>query len=218
MFNFHIDLKILLIGGIVGLLRLKTYQKKYLKLFPFFLLLILAVELAGQIFHDPKKGNQILYNLFSTSEFLFYSFVFSSIIPNDSICRLIKKTMWVLPSICLVNILFIQGPNTFHTYTYMLGCLVMIFLSITYFFQLFHSSQNFDLLREPPFWISIGILFFYISSFSLIGVLNHISVLPNILKYNLQKILFIVNSFYYALFIVALLCQYKTTKSRSSLS
>ncbi len=217
MFNFHIDLKILLLAGIIGLFRFKRTNLFYLKILPFFLLLTLSVELTGQLFHDPKKGNVILYNLFTTFEFIFYTFVFLTIIPNKKIKQRIKNIQYVLPVLCLLNIFLFQGPNTFHTYTYMLGCLIMIIYSITFFYQLFNSSEKFDLLREPAFWIAIAILFFYLSSFSVLGVLNTVANLPNVLKYNLQKILFIVNSFYYTLFIIAFLCQSKTTKLKSSL-
>lgn len=218
MFIVPLDLKVLIAAILIGMLRYNKSNHLYFRLLPLFLLLTLLVELLSQLMHHTKNGNVFIYNLFTILEFTFLSFVFWSIIPNPQVAKQIRKTSFILPLICLFNVFFIQGLNTFHSYTYMLGCLVMIFYSIVYFYQIFNSSQRFDLLREPPFWISIGVMFFYISSFSVFGLLNNISKLPNIIKYNLQKILYVVNAFYYTLFIIAFLCQFKITKSRSSLS
>lgn len=218
MFIVPLDLKVLIVAIIIGILRYNKSNHLYFRLLPLFLLLTLLVELLSQLMHHTKNGNVFIYNLFTILEFTFLSFVFWSIIPNPQAAKQIRQFSFILPAICLCNVFFIQGVNTFHSYTYMLGCLVMIFYSIIYFYQIFNSSQRFDLLREPAFWISIGVMFFYISSFSVFGLLNNISKLPNILKYNLQKILYVVNAFYYTLFIIAFLCQFKITKSRSSLS
>jgi len=200
----------------VGLITFRKTNGLYLKLFPFFLLLTLLVELGGELYQKSGQNNLILFNLFTVVEFAFYTYFFREVIPGTRIKKKINGILYLLPFLCLVNIFIVQGLNVFHTYTYSAGCLVMVGLGITYFYQLFKSTERVSLLHEPAFWVSIGIIFFFTCSVSVIGVLNYISLLPRLIRVNLQKILLLVNAFFYLFFIIAFLCQINTRKSLSS--
>ena len=212
MIHLSLDLKVLLVAIIIGFLTFKKSDPLYLRIFPFFLLLTLGVELVGELFHKPGLNNSIIFNLYTLVEFGFYTYFFRVVTPGEKVKKLLLIVFWVLPIVCLVNIFFIQGVNSFHTITYSIGCLTMVALGIVYFYRLFNSTEKVELLRTPAFWISVGIIFFFISAVSVLGVANYIATLPRHISSLLQKVFFWVNAFFYIMYIIAFLCRRSTRK------
>ena len=213
MIHFSPDLIALSVAIPVGMITYRKSNPGYLRIFPFFLLLTLLTELLGELYQDPGKNNIIIFNLFTILEFSFYLFFFKSVIPSNSIKKAISITQIFLPIICLVNVFFIQGRNVFHTHTYTISCIVMVVYGIIYFYQLFNQEKKINLLREPAFWVSIDIVFFFISAFSIMGALNYISTLSHKMSYLLQSVFHMLNVLFYCLFIIAFLCQKNILKS-----
>ncbi|RZL97914.1 MAG: hypothetical protein EOO88_61940, partial [Pedobacter sp.] len=109
----------------------------YLKAFPFFLILTLTAETVGNYLSSISKNNIMLYNLFSTFEFAFFMGVLAGIIDNKMMKKVIWITMFMYIIAAVCNIFFLQGPTTFHTYTYCIGCLIIVIFCFYYFFELF---------------------------------------------------------------------------------
>lgn len=213
MLQISVYLIVLLIAVLTGFITFRKSHPLYLKLLPCFLLFIFLVEYFEQNQQQPGANNIFLYNLVSTAEFVFYAYYFTQVILGEKVKNKIYYSMYGILIICLINIFLIQGINNFHTYSYALGCTLMVTLSIFYFYQLFKSSAHIDLLREPSFWITTGIIFFYVSSLSIFGMLNYISILPKIVRNSLQKIVLLINAFLYFLFIISFLCKINIRKS-----
>lgn len=216
MLDLSVDQIVLFVAVPVGLLTIKKNDPLHLKLFPFFLLLTLSVELVGQQFRLKGQNNVWLYNFYSVVEFVFYTYFFRTVIPGKKIKKALNYVLYILPLICLSNIFFIQGIMVFHTYTYSLASLTMVTLGVIYFFKLFNDTREYSLLRDPSFWMGIAIVFFFISSISVIGVLNYVSTLPRNVSMLLQAIFLWLNAFYYLLFIIAFLCKTNILKSSHS--
>ncbi len=215
MIHLTIDLIVLIISILAGFISFAKTDLSYLKIFPFFLILILLVEFTGQLTQKPGQNNVLLFNLFSVVEFFFFTYFFSQVIQGNT-TKYIKLAGSLLSFLCLINIFFIQGTRTFHTYTYALGCLVMVVFGIIYFYQRFNSKTKANLFSDAAFWISIGIVFFFVCSVSVIGALNYISLLPIVIVRNLNKLLLIVDALFYLTFIIAFLCAINTRRSLSS--
>ena len=128
--------------------------------FPFFLLLSGVVEFFGSKLSATYYNTSLLYNLFSLFEFVFYLLCFACIFTG----RRTKTSILIIgvfySAITLLNIFFYQGKDVFHTYTYMLGCIIIVVLSALYFYFLFRFPDNGSLTRNPFFWIVTGLLFF----------------------------------------------------------
>jgi hypothetical protein len=183
---------------------------KYLKTFPFFLLITITVEFAGY-FMKNRINMILLYNIFTTFEFVFYLFVIGYSIYNILVRKVILGLMAVYPLMVYVNTVFFQTKG-FHTVTYSVGCLLIVAASIYYFFELFQSTHSVKLGKEPAFWICSGLLFFYTCTFPLIGLWNHLHGLPDIILRNLNAILQILNILLYSLFSIAFLCKIRFRK------
>lgn len=184
---------------------------KYLKLFPFFLLLTVIIEIIGWQLVDRGINTAILYNLFTTFEFEFYLFLLYNIIQSPKAKRTILYCICAYPLLVAVNICFIQ-VNAFHSITYALGCLLIVAVCIYYFFELFQLPKSVDLKKEPAFWICSGLLFFYCCSFPLFALSNYLHSVSVIILRNLASVVTILNVLLYTSFIVAFLCNLRARK------
>ncbi len=211
------DLIVLLIAILVGFVTRKKNHKPYHLLLPYFLLLTLLVELYGLVHHRKGENNVPVFNFFSVIEFSFFLYFFYSVSRYPKIRRVIFILQFLLPVACLVNIFFFQGFYAFHTITYTIGSGLMVALGVLYIYQLFKYSERIDLLREPSFWMCIAVIFFFTSSITLVGAFNYVTLLPAIIRLNLQKILKAVDMFFYLIFTISFLCRTHTRKSLSNL-
>jgi hypothetical protein len=211
--SINIDVIILMIATAIGFI---TYSKKnppYLRVLPFFLLFDVIVEFTGQHVMLAGHNNVWIFNLYSVVEFSYFLYYFRQTIYGAAVKKKIRILQFILPVLCLVNIFFIQGIKVFHTYSYVLGSLLMVGLGVLYFYRLFKNREQLNLLREPSFWISIGVIFFYVCALSTVGIINYIAVLPRAIINNMQTIIQIEAAFFYLFYIIAFLCRTNTRKS-----
>ncbi|MCW3116295.1 MAG: hypothetical protein JWM28_377 [Chitinophagaceae bacterium] len=210
--RFTFDLIILLAAIITGGITFKKSNPPYIKILPFFLLLIFVVEMYGQFISKAGHNNTWLYNLLSVVEFTYFLYFFLSTATRPSARKILRILLVGFPLLCLVNIFFFQGQHVFHTYTYGLGAILMVLLGVAYFYQLFKASFNVNLPRLPAFWISTAVIFFFTCSVSILGTINYVSVLSEQVIKTSQNLLLTVNSLYYILFIISFICQTNTRK------
>lgn len=151
---------------VFAILFLKRERNSSLFYFIPFLLLTVTVELCGRLLDVSVQSKYAMYNIFTTGEFCFYSFVFSR--------NLHKKTFrsfsfYFIPVIILVsalNIIFLQGLNkTFNTYTFLFGSFFILVFCCFFFYESVQPDQiDQQLAKQPFFWICNGLLIFYFGS------------------------------------------------------
>ncbi len=195
-------------------LSLKKNSPVFLKAFFPFLLVCFIVELITYKLADKRISTIELYNIFSVLEFCFYLWFFYST-GSEKFKKIYRTCLIVYPIIALTNMFYVQKFNHFHSFTYGLGSFFMILFSISYFFNLFNKPKYSRLYKNPAFWITSGILFFYTVSFPIFIMLNFIGSFSELLAKNIGSILLILNIFLYLLFSIAFLCNLKTRKSIS---
>jgi hypothetical protein len=212
--GFPVDIYFICISLFTAILiQFKKDTPLYLKSFLFFLLITIAVEICGWLLSNKNLNTVVLYNIFSTFEFVFYFWVLKEIIRNKTAKRIILLSLYLYPVSVFAEIFFWNKSNNFHATTYALGCLLVVAICIYYFFELFQLSHSVNLVCEPAFWICSGLLFFYSCSFPIYGFANFLNQLPAIILRNLEVILNIMNSLLYSSFTVAFLCRLKVRKS-----
>lgn len=193
----------------------KTFPA-YLKLFPFFLLLTIIVELTAAEMDIRKISNTMLYNIFTTIEFTFYVSLLRKIIKNKTAKDIILVCMFVFPLLVFAEIFFWMKKNGFHSTTYALGCLIIVTICIFYFYELFKLPYFVNLKRDPPFWICCALLFFFSCTFPIYAFANFLNNLPVFISSKIELILDIINSLFYSLLIVAFLCTPKASSTSAS--
>lgn len=184
----------------------------YLKAFPPYLLATLIAESVASYFSSIQRNNLALYNFFTVFEFCFYLWAISYIIENR-VARIVMRTVMVLYAIgSVINIIFIQKMMAFHTFTYAIGCLLIVAACVYYFFELFKKPKSVKLINTPAFWICSGLLFFYCCGFPLYGLTNFLIDISTMILKNFKAIITILNIFLYSIFTIAFLCRLKTRK------
>ena len=131
-----------------------------------FLFLTVVIELLGTWYLYKGYRNYWLYNVFTTVEFLFYTFLFYVHFKKNLFKRIVLLFMplFVLSVIC--NIIFIQGFNkTFDTYTFLLGSFFLVIFCCLFFYEsVLPDKIDQQLSKQPFFWIASGLLIFYLGS------------------------------------------------------
>ncbi len=183
----------------------------YLKLFPPFLAVTILVEGYCNYLSYRGYANYVIYSYFTALEFIFYLFILSFIITNLKVRSVIRRLLVLNTFVALIDILFIE-KDRFTSFAYSLGCLEIIFFSIYYFFELFRFPKPLKLVNEPPFWICLGILFFYCGNFPLIGLLTFMSAVPSSILDGLHLFVHALNIMLYTFFIIAFLCRVRIRK------
>ena len=193
----------------------KTKVPLFLRLFPVYLLVTFTVESAGVWMSYNGITTTTLYNVFTTIEFIYYLWMFSQIIHNRKMKKILNNCLWAYPLAFIINKLFIQTGEQYHTLTAGIGSFLVVLAAIYYFYELFQSEKSVDLKREPAFWLSSGLLFFYSCSFPLFSLINYFYSPSDIIVGYILSLLSLVNILLYSSFIVAFLCRIRIRKFSS---
>lgn len=190
----------------------KTKAPLFLHLFPWYLFITFGVESLGTVMAYKGGNTTTLYNIFTVIEFVFYFWMFSRIIQKTSIKKVLRICLWAYPLAFVINKTFIQKGEQYHTYTAGLGSFLIVLAAVYYFYELFQSEKSIDLVREPSFWISSGLLFFYSCSFPLFSLVSHFYSPSNKIINYLASLSSLLNILLYSSFIIAFLCRVRIRK------
>jgi hypothetical protein len=189
---------------------------RFMKSFPFFLLVTVAVELMAWRLARNRQIVVWLYNIFSLVQFNFYLIILRNFIKSSIVRRVIGHVIWIYALMALSLLLFIQGKS-FSAITFAVGCLVIVIFCIYYFFELFQLPTSINLVRERAFWITSGLLFFHCCTFALFSLTNVLNKLkPAVLK-SLHSLLDMILIMFYLLFTIAFLCKIELKKNKVKL-
>jgi len=191
----------------------KSNTPLFIKGFTPFLLISVIYEVAMLYVAEKNNNTTIFYNYFTTLEITFYLWVLLNILKGQLVKKIIIATVIVYPILSLIDIFFIQKVGSFHSISYAFGCLLIVFFSILFFYQLFAKPKAIVLAKESSFWVCTGLLLFYSVSFPLFASVNFMTNFPAIITNNLQYVLIVLNVFLYLLFSIAFLCRIKIKKS-----
>lgn len=184
----------------------------YLKLFPAFLGITLTIETISHAMYTMHIDSRPVYNFFTVFEFVFYFWVLQHIINHGKIKRVISISIRVYPLIALTNILFFQGIHRFHTYTLILGALLIVTFCVAYFYNLIKFPVSERPVRNPSFYICCGLLFFYSATLPIMAAIN-LHLYTQAFKTNiLHSLLLIINHVFYSLFAIAFLIRRRWSK------
>jgi len=211
-----IDLIFLLVTILIGLIVMIRFKPPiYLRILPIALIVNLIVDTIGTIVVLNGGETTILYGFYNLVPFEFYLVIIYFIIKGPRVKKVLLNVLIGFPIIWLINLLFIQGLYSFQSYTYALGCLLIVSFSMYYFFELFQRPTSFKLVLEPAFWITTGLLFYYCCIFPMAGFLNLVRDLSDRTITIFQSVAVVISVFLYSLFTIAFLCLMKIKKYTS---
>ncbi|MCW3121404.1 MAG: hypothetical protein JWQ38_896 [Flavipsychrobacter sp.] len=164
------------IACLVGLFKLNKLKKTYWVYFPFYLLFIIVCELIGWYLSESNMllENGKFFNYFEIPiEFGFMFWLFHQTFKNSKfnklavICAAIYFVCWIVDGI-LLNI----WHTFFYSFSYTVANLVLLILLLTYFIRLVFSDAILTFRKDMMFWVSLGMLMYYMGSFPYYGLRN----------------------------------------------
>lgn len=197
----------------------KYLKDSLLKYFLPFLFITLTVELVGFWLTRIGIKNYLLYNVFTTVEFIFYAFLFSKHLKTVFFKKLTIGFIPFYAFMVFLNLQFVQGYNNFHTYTFLLGSFFVVLFCCLFFYEsVLPEHLDHPLAKQPFFWVCTGLLLFYMGSVIINALFEYLR------SYDLQqegkKIYGIINQslnvVLYSAFIYAFILCRKNRKTYSS--
>jgi hypothetical protein len=187
-----------------------------LKRFSLFLLFTFVGECFGiawprvlYLYTPFGRSNQWFYTVFHFFSYLFYLWFFFQLLTM----RALRKTVRILSLIyilfALVNFLFIQKMLVLNTYSDLLACFIMVFLSIAYYYQLLYAKELVSLQRDPFFWISTGVFIYHLGSMMGLFLINVMNVISNEKAMDILLIIQVSAVLMYINYSIAFLCMKK---------
>jgi len=131
-----------------------------------FLIVTVMVEIAAKWIWKDRYEKFIIFNIFTAAEFVFYSLIFRFHLTNKLLRHIIILLIPVYLLLFILNVSLIQLiSSSFHSYTFLLGSFFMVVYSCFFLYEsILPESINVRLSRQPFFWITIGLLIFYLGS------------------------------------------------------
>lgn len=185
----------------------------YLKFFSPFLLATLIIEILGSFKGGNAEFNKV-YSVFTIIEVVFYL----SILYRVTRDQLMKKALIIAtiayPPLAILNIAFIQSLS-YSPNNSMLGSLLIVGFCIYCFNELFKAVSLLEIVRNPAFWICIGLVLFYSCTFPIWAGIELLKNLPGETMGILALVLYVSNLILYSSFSMAFLCEVIFRRSKT---
>jgi hypothetical protein len=215
MHSINPDLWILLAAMIIAVYT--TFQRRRIERVIISMLLCFTffVEAVGTYYAWHSWNNLLFINCLSIVELALYTSFFYVTSEPGLQRKSILFSGFFVASICITDIFFITGYKAFHTYSYALSAVWLIFVGLWKVKNFLQNEKDElqPLTKDFVFWVTVAILFFYTGSLSVVVVLNSLSNFSKEIVRNMHTLLLNINSLYYLLLIIACLCPKRIPKS-----
>jgi hypothetical protein len=163
------------IAAIAGFINWGKWKHSYWKWFPIYLIVLFFTECTGHLLahFNLREANANLYNYFGLPlEFLFYCWFYY---------RCFNKNMKPLPVFCaaafiiswIIEQVFIKERSAyFSSFSYCIGNIVIVIMIIAFILKFSLSQEVLDYKTNPVFWVTIGLMIFYLGTFPYYGLFN----------------------------------------------
>jgi hypothetical protein len=194
-----------LLAAIVGFLYWKKIIKTPFKWMPIYLLLLFGGEMLAFYLTKQKLITEkfILYNwILIPLQFLFFYWLFATNV------KALKKAALLF---AIIYIIFLASDNLylsnkkfiFSSISYSIGSTMLLLLIVGYIINLTKDDTILNFKRQYLFWISIGLMVFYLGSLPYFGLRNTLFNNYNSLFINYTWIIPFLNYTMYTLFILS---------------
>lgn len=155
-----------LVSLLVAIFYFKKIKSSFLVWLIPFLILTCLTEIAGLYYkYVLHQENGMIYNLYMLLEFPFWTAYYRYLAKSGKQRKVITISGLLALAFAVINLLGIQGPVRFNSYTQIAGALLIICLSAHYFYSLLREAEETTLFKNAFFWISSGVLFYYTGTF-----------------------------------------------------
>lgn len=187
-----------LLAVIFAIVYYKKYSQSPEKYFLFFLWYTFLIDLLGAVVGDVfKQNNYWVYNSYIITSFLFYFGWYYTILRRQNFKKTVLVFAGVFIAVAIIS-LFLESWKEYHAFTFVVGAVFLLVLTLFHFHQLLNSDEVLIVKHKLSFWISTGLLLFYMGMIPLIFLIEYASI-ENI---NIIIILISLNLILYSLYII----------------
>lgn len=156
----------LFVTTIIALLYRKRFGAPPMKYIPYYLVYISLVEIGAYIImYSPIRYNIWWYNIMLNGEVFFYFYLYYNLIQNKTVKRVLLVLLVFYIIYYLVNYFILTNDwNINQSFPFSFGSIIIIFSIFWYLIELFQSDKVLEIHKLLIFWISIGLLFYFIVS------------------------------------------------------
>lgn len=189
---------------LIGILRFKALNTEQRILFTLIGLTGL-VELTSRILWMNKISNLFLYHIYAVVEFSLLSILYVRHLKGLIKPVYIEVVIAGFVLFAILNSIFFQSLRQFNSNVTFTECLLLIILSILYFYKLLRDLNHKKLEYEPMFWISMSVLTYFSGALILFHVANDLIPIPEKERVAVWGVHALFNIVHYLLYGVALL-------------
>lgn len=200
MFNILFSTEIIsFLSGIFFWKRIKEIPSR---LFVIYLGIIISSELISAMLEYYEIKHQDLYTFFVIPlEFLFFHWLYYQFSTIKERHRIIVCGVIYIIAFFIERV-FLNDPQkySFSSFSYTIGNCVLLFIIFQYFIRLVNSDRILYFYHERLFWISCGLLLFYLGTSPYYGLNNYLyNSYPNIF-WTYTYVMYFLNCSMYLLF------------------
>ena len=169
------------IAAIVATVYFKKYRKSSEKYFLYFLWFTFFIEAFGASLKPYYPiGVSWIYSVFSFASVIFYFFWYYQILKNKSLRRVVVVFASLFSLITtLAYILPDELKNQGYAFVVgSLGSLGILILTLCHFYRLLNSDEVLIIKHKLSFWISTGLLLFYVGIIPLVLLTKTLVISP----------------------------------------
>jgi hypothetical protein len=153
---------IIIVAGIF----IKELRKSNIVTLPLYILLITLLGKYAEYLPQNTPGYRALFNwLIIPLEFLYFIGLYLAFTRNGKIKKMILAMFVVYIASFIIDLVFFKPEYTYlYWRSYTVGTIILLILVVTYFYELLNSERLFTFYRVPEFWVSTGVLLFYVGT------------------------------------------------------
>ncbi len=167
----------------------QPYQKYVIIYIAFFLLQGAAAIAVAEL--SASKNNLFLFHVYNPIEYLILSYVYINSFESKAVKHAIKVSIPIVLFVAFVLSAFVQTIDVNNTYFIMIESILMVFWSLLFIRETIILQKEDYLQQYPMFWVTIGILFYFIGNLFVEALLNYLMEQSIELSRNLYRFSFI---------------------------
>lgn len=165
----------------------------------------LLIESISRIFWFFKVSNLFLWPIYITVEFGLLTWMYSLVLDQKWLTALRGWMLGVFTAIVLMREVGQHGQSVWiDNAGRSIESVVVIFLALAYFYKVFQELKVQNLLLEPFFWVSAGLLLFFSGNFLIFIFMNFILLYSKNLNDQIWVIHALMNYMLYITYAIAL--------------
>ena len=161
-------------AALMAIVHYRKYRASNEKYFLIFLWYTFLVDLVGAgLGHIYNLDNYWLYNGYLVTMYLFYFYWYYRILKSRVFRRFTRLFSAVFIVVAFASFIF-QPINIYHMYTFNVGALFVLILTVFHFYQLLNDDQVLIVKYKLSFWISTGLLLFSVGMIPLFSLSEYL--------------------------------------------